>query len=73
MRDSDFAVAVALYAMGATVAIWAAYPHADVRTSCADVVRTSVHRATHKGPKQEFANYFGVSLRPPDAPRPSRP
>lgn len=44
MGDSGFAVAVVLYAMGTTVVIWAAYPHADVRTQDADCGHTMCGR-----------------------------
>lgn len=64
MRDSDFAVAVALYCMGAAVTVYAAYPRHDVRTPDADVMRTSADGASHNPLKQETANYFGVALRP---------
>jgi hypothetical protein len=71
MRDSDFAFAVALYVVGATVTVYAAYPRHDVRTRDADVVRTSADRARDNPSKQEFPNYFGVSLTPAEASPPA--
>ena len=64
MRDSDFAIAVALYVVGATVTVYAAYPRHDVRTSRADVVRKDADGARHNPLPREFPIYFRVSLRP---------
>ncbi len=78
MRDSDFAVAVALYCLGAAVVVWAAYPRHDVRTrdadgmlSCADSVRTDADAVTHKAIERDFPIFCAVSLRPADASRPA--
>lgn len=63
MRDSDFAIAVALYVVGATVTVYAAYPRHDVGISRADKVRTDADGASHNPLSREFPISFRVSLR----------
>ena len=71
MRDSDFAVAVALYCIGAAVTVYAAYPRHDVGISRADNVRTDADGASHNPHAREFPIFFRVSLRPVEASRPA--